>query len=39
MGILLSINRGRKADNQRIEFDVSIVPGGTTQAGEAAVIR
>lgn len=33
MGILFSMNRGRKADNQRIEFDVIIV------AGEAADIR
>lgn len=39
VGILFSINRRRKADNQRIEFDVIIVPGRTTRAGEAADIR
>lgn len=38
MGILFSMNRGRKAGNQKIEFDV-IVPGRAIQAGEAADIR
>lgn len=39
MGILFSINKGKKADNQRIEFDISIVPGRTIKGGEAADIR
>lgn len=31
VGILFSINRGRKADNHKIEFDASI---SVTQGGE-----
>lgn len=38
-GPLFSINRGRQADSQRIEFDLSIVPERAVQAGEAAGIR
>lgn len=38
MGTLFSINRERKADNQRIEFDLSMVPERTIPAGEAADI-
>jgi len=34
VGILFSINRGRKADNHRIEFDASIVSERITQEGE-----
>lgn len=36
VGISFSINRGRKTDNQRIEFDVSIIPGRTIQGGKEA---
>lgn len=36
VGISFGINRGRKTDNQRIEFDVSIIPGRTIQGGKEA---
>lgn len=38
-GFHFSINSRRKADNQRIEFDVSTVPARTVQGREAADVR